>query len=68
MDWNQCEYSKFYKVDRNLKLIEVSVNIRNFKKYIGIGVNIRNFTKWIDISRIICILRIEISLTIRNTV
>ena len=83
MDWNQCEYSKFYKLNwrkftkwieicvniRNFtKWIEISVNIQNFTRWIEIIANIRNFTKWIEISLIIRIVRIEISLTIRNTV
>ena len=32
------------------------------------GLNIQNFTRWIGISLIIRIVKIEISLTIRNTV
>ena len=45
--------------------IQISVKVI---KWIEINVNIRNFTKWIEISLIIRIVRIEISLTIRNTV
>ena len=29
--------------------IEISVNIRNFTKWIEIRLNIRNFTKWIEV-------------------
>ena len=46
--------------------IEIDVFIRNFIKQIEISVNIRNF--WTEISVNIRIVRIEITLTIRNTV
>ena len=50
------------------KWIEISVNIQNFTKWIEISPIIPNFTKWIEISLISRIVKIKISLTIRNTV
>ena len=49
--------------------IEISVNIRNFTKWIEIRLNIRNFTKWIEVG--VNILNfttkwIEISVNIRS--
>ena len=51
-----------------IKQIEISVNIPNFTKWIEIIVSFPNFTKWIKINIFILILRIKISLVIRNTV
>ena len=50
------------------KWIEISVNIQNYTKWIEISPIIPNFTKWIEISLISRIVKIKISLTIRNTV
>ena len=55
-------------IPKFLKRIEIIMNIQNFTKLIEVVVNIRNFRKWIENNLIIRILRIEISLTVRNTI
>ena len=66
--WN---FTKTIEISMNIwnftKTIEISVNIRNFKKPIEISVNIWNFANWIEVSMFIRIVRIKISLIVRNT-
>ena len=69
---NIRKFTKGIEISVNIwhftKWIEIGVDIQNITKMIEISVSIGKFTKWIEISLIIRIVRIEISLTIRNTV